>query len=594
MKMFSRKGKWNFCLFFKRYLIKATLILMPFYSFGQSGDCHIKISFEGFKVDGREMDLSINDSTQVAVVSNGSVEFNTHLLKPGYASLTLRHASHGIPYSAFEHKDIYVQPGNIDIISSIPDSLMFAKVSGAPLSVLYDEKLLIPVVRCQIENTKIEVALKKARENGTSDTAQLNSQVVENIRSCFSVPQVFIKKNPGSPLLMVALQMLGTGDDEIGLTDKDVEAIYNSFPFATKNTQDGLAYAKQLEIEKENQHGMSDGPYVFYNNRTVIVKSVLATDTAVKAVIDSFPATLKTKTLLQVHVNRHPEWDFTVWLKAADHSSGPEFTASDKILVLSDIEGEFEPFRNLLLAAKIIDKKYNWTFGKGQLVVAGDLFDRGRQVNPFLWLLYKLEDEARAKGGDVHVILGNHDIMNLDGDFRYVEPVYIADAKLLNQNYADLYGANTELGQWLRSKNIIEKIADLLVLHGGVSPDILVKKKSLSVINTICRPFYGTPPVKVPDSLKDYFNDKALFWYRGYFVKPKATQGLVDSTLAYYHCKKIIVGHDIIDHIVPLYQNEVIGVDVNQHEGKHEALLIDKNIYYRIDDKGKKTLLLTN
>ena len=584
----------RFWLFFKRNLVQVTLILMPTFSFAQSGDCHIKISFENFKADGREIDLTINDSTQSAIVINGSAEFKAHLSKPGYASLTLRHTIHGMPYSQFEHKDIYVQSGSINVISNIPDSLMLAKVIGAPLSVLYNEKLLIPVINYQKENAKLQVDLKNARANRIDDTVQLKDMLIENIRNCFAVPQVFIKENPGSSLLMVALQMLGTGDEEIGFTEKDVEAIYDSFPLSIKNSPDGLAYAKQLKDGKENQNGMNDGPYVFYKNGMATTKSVLATDADVKAVIDSFPASLKTKKLLHVYVNGHSDWGFTVRLKPINIISGPNFTAADKILVLSDIEGEFDPFRNLLLAAKVIDEKYNWTFGKGRLVVAGDLFDRGRQVSPFLWLLYKLEDEATAKGGSVHVILGNHDIMNLNGDFRYVEPVYMANAKLLNQRYADLYGANTELGQWLRSKNIIEKIGDLLIAHGGISLDVLAKNRSLSAINTISRPFYATSPQNVPDSIKDYFNGKALFWYRGYFVKPMASQSLVDSTLAYYHCKKIIVGHDIIDHIAAFYLNKVIGVDVNEHEGRHEGLLIEKNTYYRIDDKGNKTLLLTN
>ncbi len=74
-------------------------------------------------------------------------------------------------------------------------------------------------------------------------------------------------------------------------------------------------------------------------------------------------------------------------------------------------------------------------------------------------------------------------------------------------------------------------------------------------------------------------------------MEPKATQAQVDSTLILYKAKKIIVGHDIIDHVNTFYQGKVIGVDVNEHENAHEALLILKDKYYRIDDKGNKTAL---
>ena len=153
-------------------------------------------------------------------------------------------------------------------------------------------------------------------------------------------------------------------------------------------------------------------------------------------------------------------------------------------------------------------------------------------------------------------------------------------------------GSNTELGQWLRSKNIIEKIGDLLVLQGGVSPGLLKRQMSLVNINKNCRPYYAANPGEVPDSLKDFFNAKALFWYRGHFLEPIATQGLVDSTPALYGCSKIIVGHDIIDHVADFYNGKVIGVDVNEHEGTHEDLLIEKKNYYRIDDKANKILII--
>ena len=343
--------------------------------------------------------------------------------------------------------------------------------------------------------------------------------------------------------------------------------------------------------QQDNVSGITDGPYLFYRDGKIVVKSVKQVAGNYSADSMSFPISAKSKIILNVHLDNHPDWDFTVKLKQHNLYSGCEFKQASKVLVLSDIEGEFEPFRKLLLAAKVIDSHYKWTFGTGRLIIAGDLFDRGKQVCQFLWLLYKLEDEAREKSGHVNVILGNHDIMNLDGDFRYVRPEYYYNAKLMNEPYSYLYASDSELGIWLRSKNIIEKIGGLLVLHGGISPDILSKQMGMVKINIDTRPFFDVRRQNIPDNLRDFFNEKALFWYRGYFLDPKASQNLIDSTLSFYRCKKIIVGHDIIDHVAAFYKNKVIGVDVDEHEGVHEALLIYKNSYYRIDDHGNKQLL---
>lgn len=366
------------------------------------------------------------------------------------------------------------------------------------------------------------------------------------------------------------------------------------YKFALKGMKKG-ENANDLTPKDANPptENITDGPYIFYRNGWVVTKSIEVNNAIAKVVMDSIPENQKSKKLIKVELQDHPEWGFTVQLKAKNDPRTPVFAKPDKILVLSDIEGEFEHFRNLLLTAKVIDEKYNWTFGKGRLVVAGDLFDRGDQVCQFLWLLYKLEDEARQAGGDVNVILGNHDIMNLEGDVRYVGREYFVNAKLISEDYSRFYDANSELGRWLRSKNTIEKIGDLLVLHGGVSPELLQKHLDLTTLNDRSRPYYAAAWQTIPDSLQFLFGDKtALFWYRGYFVEPKATQGLVDSTLAFYDCKRIIVGHDIIDHIAPFYNNKVIGVDVNEHLFTHEGLLIENNKYYRIDDKGNKTLIL--
>jgi hypothetical protein len=335
---------------------------------------------------------------------------------------------------------------------------------------------------------------------------------------------------------------------------------------------------------------MADGPYVLYSNTQAFIGRINLKDTVPVAVVDSF--TDKSKVVLKVNIDRHPEWDFEVKLKSAIDIPVATAKKPAELLVLSDIEGAFEPFRNLLISNKVVDEKYNWTFGNGALVIDGDLFDRGKQVCQFLWLLYKLEDEAARAGGGVHVILGNHDIMNLSGDFRYVQPFYLNDAKLLGVGYASFYGANTELGQWLRSKNIIEKIGDLLFIHGGISQEINKLNLSVGRINEVARPYYDRPTEINGDTIKTLFSGTTSpFWYRGYFAKPNASVAQVDSTLKLYGVSKIIVGHDIIDHVAAFYNGKVIGVDVDEHTGKHEALLIENDKYYRVDDKGNKTQL---
>ncbi|MGC4038283.1 MAG: metallophosphoesterase [Chitinophagaceae bacterium] len=201
-------------------------------------------------------------------------------------------------------------------------------------------------------------------------------------------------------------------------------------------------------------------------------------------------------------------------------------------------------------------------FGRNQLVICGDLFDRGKYVTEELWLLYKLETAAAVNGGEVHVLLGNHDIMNMGGDWRYVNPVYATYAKLLDKSYGELFDNNTELGKWLRSKNVIERIGNYLCLHGGFSREMLDFQLSVKDLNSTIRPLYSLQD-SLPQDRDVFFGDNALFWYRGYFFPPLAPESLIDSTLDFYNVRKIIVGHTIHNNVASYYDGKVIGIDTD-------------------------------
>lgn len=332
---------------------------------------------------------------------------------------------------------------------------------------------------------------------------------------------------------------------------------------------------------------LTEAPHVFYRDGKITLHSVALG----KAVTETVP--LKSKVRIRVMPSGHPDWNFTVGLKKELITEPAVSKGAAKTLFISDIEGEFAAFRAILLANKVIDEKYNWIFGTGNLVICGDLFDRGKEVTEGLWLLYKLEQDAVAKGGYVHTILGNHDIMNLSGDLRYLDARYLALARTMGMPYTDLYGPDTELGRWLRTKNTIEKIGDNLCAHAGIAPQITTIALSLDDINKKCRPYYDKAKKlsdvgKIDSSIASFFDGKtSLFWYRGYFAEPKATETEVNATLALYQVKRIVVGHTIVPGNVGFYYGgKVLGLDVNQHAGKHDAALLENGAWYKVNDKG--------
>ncbi|MFN0255621.1 metallophosphoesterase [Pedobacter ureilyticus] len=335
--------------------------------------------------------------------------------------------------------------------------------------------------------------------------------------------------------------------------------------------------------------GIYDGPYVSYEEGKVWIRSI-ANGTVIKT-------ELKDK---KVRVNfADPVLNFSVSLKKSLQNEPAVFAQPSKMFVVSDIEGQFVGFRNLLLANKVIDEQYNWTYGKGHLIICGDLFDRGLSVTETIWFIYKLEELAKKAGGYVHTILGNHDIMNLSGDLRYVQPKYMESAKLMEVDYMTLYDKNSELGRWLRTKNTIEKIGDNLCMHAGVSPIINELGHSVAQINTLCRPFYDQ--VKQLQGVGDpkidpFFKGKSsLFWYRGYFFEPKATEVEVTKTLDIFNVKRVIVGHTIVKGNVAFYYGgKVLGIDVNRHGGDHQAAVFENGEWFAVNEKAERRKIVFN
>ena len=340
--------------------------------------------------------------------------------------------------------------------------------------------------------------------------------------------------------------------------------------------------------------GQNDGPYVLYKNDNIYAKYIVQSNGIRVVQTDSMAVSGKKNLSLRVNTDDSTK-TFLVQLKDKLQNEKAEFKKVSRQFVISDIEGNFGAIRKLLQGNGVIDANYNWTFGNGHLVLIGDFVDRGAQVTEVLWLIYSLEEKAKAAGGYVHFILGNHEIMNMSNDLRYLHPKYVEGAILLNEHFMELFGENSELGRWLRTKNIMEKIGDVLYTHAGISSQMNLLNTSISDINKLARPFYADTTYNYPNvKLEIIYSDFGPFWYRGYYQgKEKASTGQIDSTLSWFGAEKIVTGHTIVaETISAWYNGKVINTDVHHAQGKSEALLIEGNKCYRVNMEGKKELLL--
>jgi hypothetical protein len=177
-----------------------------------------------------------------------------------------------------------------------------------------------------------------------------------------------------------------------------------------------------------------------------------------------------------------------------------------RVVVIGDVHGAYGPFVELLQATGTIGSDLGWTGGNTHLVSIGDLLDRGADARKVMDLVMRLQREAAAAGGHVHVVLGNHELMNLLGDLRYVSAgdyaAYAGEetAAMRAAAFAALAAASAEgqppvtqeafdrayppgyfarqtafaatgrYGSWLLSLPAIVVINDTAYVHGGLPP----------------------------------------------------------------------------------------------------------------------------
>jgi len=349
--------------------------------------------------------------------------------------------------------------------------------------------------------------------------------------------------------------------DKSGFTALDLANLNNYVEIATY-----LVKIIEMRHYYTNLPAYHDGPHIEWRNDTVIRMFYMIYDTIRKypVVKEECFVTKSDTTCLQGF--SYDTLNNYFLLREISYDSNI-YKHVSKILSMGDIHGHFEAMVTYLKANKIVDDQLNWIWGDGHLIFQGDVVDRGNQVTECLWLIYKLDIQAQRVGGKVHLLLGNHEIMAMTDDTRYLNRKYEFFSNYFFTDYAYFFGINTVLGKYLRTRNTMVMINGMLYSHAGISPNVLDEQLSIQDINQILRNFIQNPLSTKREDLKTLItNANGPLWYRGYVFEvgdvELIKQEEVDSILLFYNAEKLIVAHTEVEVIMALYNNKVIAIDV--------------------------------
>ena len=210
-----------------------------------------------------------------------------------------------------------------------------------------------------------------------------------------------------------------------------------------------------------------------------------------------------------------------------------EWSGVKKIVAIGDLHGDYDNFVEILMGVKLVDDSLHWIGGETHLVQTGDILDRGPDGKKILDLIMVLEKEAEKAGGMVHMLIGNHEEMNVTGiaidNPRYVTVEQFVD--FLPENFVEkkekdfkkdfdknnndstnsdvsyeselrnywaevlrkdrrakleyIRNFNDNYGKWINEHNAVIKINHTVFVHGGISK--AYSTRSLKDINNQLR-----------------------------------------------------------------------------------------------------------
>ncbi len=324
---------------------------------------------------------------------------------------------------------------------------------------------------------------------------------------------------------------------------------------------------------------VNDGPYIFKKNNELIAWWIENNAFREEVITSANFNEIKNEFNLLFNYNHLYN---AAYLKPKFKQS---YSKVDSIVIISDLHGEFGTYIKLLKINGIIDNTLSWNFGKGHLVVLGDIFDRGDMVTEIFWHLFGLEKQAAKAGGKVHILLGNHELLVLERDIGYISDKYKKVAAITRTNYFDLYSDSTILGKWLRSKPVMITINDIIFVHAGISMEMLKKELNVSQVNRkFTKTIYGVDMnMAYPDEDLDFLNeDEGPIWYRGYFTDSDFCESKIDSILNFYGKKHIVVGHTPNNGVRSLFNNKILGSDSGiSYKRPGEILLYKNGSFYK-------------
>jgi hypothetical protein len=291
-----------------------------------------------------------------------------------------------------------------------------------------------------------------------------------------------------------------------------------------------------------------------------------------------------------------------------------DIRTTERLVAVGDVHGAYDRFVAILGKAGLVDSRGRWTGGRAVLIQTGDVVDRGADSRRAVDLLRRLEKEAERAGGRVYALLGNHEVMRMFGDWRYVSAGELAafrngassdlrngvlgraleqaatraktdktpfDEDAFRERFLrevplgfiemrQAFDASGDYGKWLRSRPAMVKVNGVVFMHGGASDEVAAlgcEGINDGVRRELAMP--TPPPERMATLLSS--SETGPLWYRGLAQEPEvAFLPRFEGILKALDARAIVIGHTTVlpGRITTRFGGRVIQIDTGMLDGE--------------------------
>lgn len=214
------------------------------------------------------------------------------------------------------------------------------------------------------------------------------------------------------------------------------------------------------------------------------------------------------------------------------------YPAAKRVVAIGDLHGDLAATRSVLRLAGAIDEKDAWIGGDLVVVQTGDVLDRGDDEKAILDLLFRLEEQAKAAGGALIFLIGNHELMNAAGDFRYVTR---GGAHDFDDKRVEMLAPGGAYAKRIATHNVVAIVGDTVFAHGGVVGPWATMVDEVNLTSRCWLDGQAGGPHDAPPALT---SDESPVWTRAAGM-PTADCALLASSMEKLGVKRMVVGHTV-------------------------------------------------